>query len=48
MYERPELCFGSYEYIATADYCKVNFIQAKDLVSNYILYAATTGYGILQ
>jgi len=22
MYERPELCFGSYEYIATADYCK--------------------------
>jgi len=22
MYERPELCFGSYEYIATTDYCK--------------------------
>lgn len=23
MYERPELCFGSYEFIATTDYCKV-------------------------
>ena len=23
MHERPELYFGSYEYIATADYCKV-------------------------
>jgi len=22
MYERPELCFGSYEFIATTDYCK--------------------------
>ena len=23
MYERPELSFGSYEFVATADYCKV-------------------------
>ena len=26
MYERPELCFGSYEFIATIDYCKVSLI----------------------
>lgn len=23
IYQRPELCLGSYEYVATADYCKV-------------------------
>jgi protein transport protein SEC24 len=22
-YDRPELCLGSYEYVATKDYCKV-------------------------
>lgn len=22
-YERPELCLGSYEFVATKDYCKV-------------------------
>lgn len=22
-YDRPELCLGAYEFIATADYCKV-------------------------
>ena len=23
-YDRPELCLGSYEYVATKDYCKVS------------------------
>ena len=23
-YDRPELCLGSYEFIATKDYCKVS------------------------
>lgn len=26
-YERPELSLGSYEYVATLDYCKVSLIQ---------------------
>ena len=38
MHERPELYFGSYEYIATADYCKVGIcvsilIYLKHLVN---------------
>ncbi len=33
MYERPELSLGSYEFIATLDYCKVteNLYQDKDV-----------------
>ena len=38
VHERPELYFGSYEYIATADYCKVGIcvsilIYLKHLVN---------------
>lgn len=26
IYERPELCLGSYEFVATTEYCKVRFL----------------------
>lgn len=26
-YDRPELCLGSYEYVATKDYCKVRSLM---------------------
>ena len=33
MYERPELCFGSYEFIATADYCKVTMVTLASFMT---------------
>ena len=35
MYDRPELCFGSYEFIANADYCKVNENSTLSLLVVY-------------
>lgn len=35
VYQRPELCLGSYEFVATADYCKVrtDFKLVYELIS---------------
>lgn len=33
IYERPELCFGSYEFVATTDYCKVGICFPGSLFS---------------
>lgn len=33
-YERPELSLGSYEYVATLDYCKVSLINMEKLVTH--------------
>ena len=38
MYERPELSFGSYEFVATADYCKVSY-QVVDFCSVCVLFS---------
>lgn len=27
-FQRPELCCGSYEFVATAEYCRVRLLQA--------------------
>jgi len=32
-YERPELCLGSYEFVATKDYCKVRWLELPGLVA---------------
>lgn len=29
IYERPELCLGSYEFVATKEYCKVRTLFAS-------------------
>lgn len=33
-YERPELSLGSYEYVATLDYCKVSLFSMEKLVTH--------------
>jgi protein transport protein SEC24 len=35
IYQRPELCLGSYEYVATADYCKVRTTQIQSYIHVY-------------
>ena len=39
-YDRPELCLGSYEFVATKDYCKVLYMTETDQYVNafYLKY----------
>lgn len=41
-YERPELSLGSYEYVATLDYCKVSLLRMGAGFSIYVLNQGTT------
>lgn len=34
-YERPELSLGSYEYMATSDYCRVSIVRVQTNVQCY-------------
>lgn len=31
--QRPELCFGSVEYVATKDYCKVHYLECLSCIT---------------
>jgi hypothetical protein len=37
-YDRPELCLGAYEFVATSDYCKVCYsLHCVDSLSDLLL-----------
>lgn len=49
-YDRPELCLGAYEFVATKDYCKVCIYKGKCLVLkvNIVFLKLTLKYLILR
>ena len=43
-YDRPELCLGAYEFVATADYCKVSELLTMLNSASVCSYGKHTGW----